>query len=315
MSGDIMEKKTYDVVIVGGGPAGMTAAIYASRAGMKAAVLECDAPGGKLVKTFAIENWPGAKTINGADLAWSMYEQTTALCPDYIFTKVKVVKDHGAWKDVICEDDAVYQTRVVIIASGTVERLMHIPGEQDMIGKGISFCAVCDSAFYKGEDVIIVGGGNSALEESGYLSKVVNKVTIVIRRDVFRADEVVQQKVLSNDKIDVVRSKLPEEVLIKDDHVCGLKVKDAKTGEISDIMGRGIFPYIGADPITSFAKDLGITDEQGYLLVDENMRTKVKGIYGAGDVCKKFLRQIVTAVSDGAIAAQDAVHYIETLEK
>lgn len=305
----------YDIVVIGGGPAGMTAAIYASRAGLRTAVLEADAPGGKLVKTFAIENWPGVKSINGADLAWSMYEQTTALGPEYIFAEAADIEDHGAVKTVLCKDGSSYNARVVIIASGTVERLMHIPGEQEMIGKGISFCAVCDSAFYKNEDVIIVGGGNSALEESVYLTRVVKKITIVIRRDVFRADEVIQKKVLANDKIEVIRNKLPQEVLIKDNKVAGLKVKDAKTGELTDIYAKGIFPYIGNDPVTQFAKKLGITDENGYILADENMQTKVKGIYGAGDVCKKFLRQIVTAVSDGAIAAQSAGRYIESLQE
>ncbi|WP_196604096.1 NAD(P)/FAD-dependent oxidoreductase [Pectinatus haikarae] len=305
----------YDIAVIGGGPAGMTAAIYASRAGLKTIVLEADAPGGKLVKTFAIENWPGAKTVNGADLAWSMYEQTTALGPEFIFAEVIDVEDHGMLKSVLCRDGSSYKARAVIIASGTVERLMNIPGEQEMIGKGISFCAVCDSAFYKNEDVIIVGGGNSALEESVYLTRVVKSVTIVIRRDVFRADEVIQNKVLANDKIRIIKSKLPQEVLIKDGKVAGLKVKDAKTNELTDIYAKGIFPYIGNDPVTGFAEKLGVTDENGYVIADENMQTKVKGIYGAGDVCRKFLRQIVTAVNDGAIAVQVAGRYIETLQE
>ncbi|MBB5336214.1 NAD(P)/FAD-dependent oxidoreductase [Pectinatus brassicae] len=304
---------TYDIVIIGGGPAGMTAAIYASRAGLKAVVLEADAPGGKLVKTFSIENWPGIKTVNGADLAWSMYEQTVALCPEFVFTEAVDIIDKGQFKTVICKNGKEYQGRVVIIASGTIERLMNILGEQACIGKGISFCAVCDSAFYKDKEVIVVGGGNSALEESIYLTRVAKKVTIIIRRDVFRADESVQQKVLANDKIEVIRNKLPQEVLIKDGRAAGLKIKDANTGEMQDIYADGIFPYIGNDPITNFAKNVDITDDKGYIVVDNNMATKVAGIYGAGDVCKKFLRQIVTAVNDGAIAVQAAEKYLETL--
>lgn len=314
MVNNIMENNNiYDTAIIGGGPAGMTAAVYACRAGLKTIVLEADAPGGKLVKTFAIENWPGVKSINGADLAWSMYEQTTALGPEIVFDEAVDIKDDGRIKTVLCRDGREIQAYTVIIASGTVERLMNIPGEQETIGKGISFCAVCDSAFYKNKDVIVIGGGNSALEESVYLTRVVNKVTIVIRRDVFRADESVQKKVLENDKIDVIRNKLPHEVLIKDGRVSGLAVKDTKTNEITDIYASGIFPYIGNDPVTGFAKNLGITDENGYIIVDDKMRTKVNGIYGAGDVCKKFLRQIVTAVNDGAVAVQAAGKYIEQL--
>ncbi|WP_196593621.1 NAD(P)/FAD-dependent oxidoreductase [Pectinatus sottacetonis] len=306
-------KNLYDIVIIGGGPAGMTAAVYASRAGFKAVVLEADAPGGKLVKTFSIENWPGMKSVNGADLAWSMYEQTTALCPDFVFTKVVDIKNDGRIKTVFCADGKTYQGYVVIIASGTIERLMNIPGEQEAIGKGISFCAVCDSAFYKDKDVIVVGGGNSALEESVYLSRVVRRVTIIIRRDVFRADDVIQKKVLANDKIEIIRNKLPQEVLLKDGRAAGLSVKDAKTGKLQNVYADGIFPYIGNDPITGFVKNLGITDERGYIIVNENMATKVRGIYGAGDVCQKFLRQIVTAVSDGAIAVQAAEKYLDEI--
>ncbi len=301
----------YDVAIIGAGPAGMTAAVYACRAGLKALILEVDAPGGKLVKTFAIENWPGTKSVNGADLAWSMYEQTTSFGPEFVFAEAADIVDEGKVKTVICKDGKRFQAYSVVIASGTVERLMHIPGEQEMIGKGISFCAVCDAGFYKDRDVIIVGGGNSALEEAIYLTRVVNKVTIVIRRDVFRADEVVQKKVLTNNKIEIIRNKLPQQVLIENDRVSGLTVKDAKSDALMQIHASGIFPYIGSDPVTGFAKKLGITDKDGYIIVDENMQTKVKGIYGAGDVCKKFLRQIVTAVNDGAIAVQVAGKYIE----
>lgn len=310
-----MEKdNVYDIAIIGGGPAGMTAAIYASRAGFSAIVLEADAPGGKLVKTFDIENWPGSKSVNGSDLAWSMYEQTTALGPEYVFAQVDAITDGDKVKTILCKGGKVYYAHAVIIASGTVERLMHIPGEQEALGKGISFCAVCDSGFYKGQDVIVVGGGNSALEESVYLTRVVNKVIIVIRRDVFRAAEAAQKRVLNNDKIEIIRNKLPQEVLLKDGRVVGLQVKDTKTGAITDITAKGIFPYIGSDPVTGFAKNLGITDERGYIPVDEMMRTKCPGIYAAGDVCKKFLRQIVTAVNDGAIAAQAAGQYLESLQ-
>lgn len=303
----------YDVAIIGGGPAGLTAALYAMRAGLAAIVFEGDAPGGKLVKTYSIENWPGTKKISGADLAWAMYEQVNSFKAPFAYSKVERLEDKGKIKLVVTADGKQYEARSVIIASGTVERLMQVPNEREMIGKGISFCAVCDSSFYKGTPVIVVGGGNSALAESLYLSRVVSKVTLVIRRDVFRGEESLQRQVEENPKIEILRNKKPHAVIVESSKVAGLELEDSKDGELTRVLAKGIFPYIGSDPVTDFAKNLGITDERGYIVVDRQMKTAVPGIFAAGDVCVKPLRQIVTAVSDGATAISSVSEYLNEI--
>ncbi len=310
-----MEKKIYDVAIIGAGPAGLTAALYAMRAGFSTVIFEGDAPGGKLVKTFSIENWPGVQDISGADLSWNMYSQVLELKPDFIYSVVKKVTLEDDIKVLHYGDSEEVRAKVLIVASGTKERLMNVPGEKEMIGKGISFCAVCDSAFYKDKDVIVVGGGNSALEESIYLARTVRKITIVIRRDVFRAEEYIQEQVLANDKIEVLRNKKPHEVLIENGKVAGLLLEDSQTGEITTLRAEGIFPYIGNIPVTAAVRDLGIVDEKGYLVVDEKMQTAVPGIIGAGDVCQKSIRQITTAVGDGAKAVHAVNDYLMSLYK
>jgi len=301
----------YDIIIIGAGPAGMTAGIYGSRAGLKVLLIEGSAPGGKLVKTFKIDNWPGEKSISGVDLAVNMFDQVSNLGVTSEFVNVAKVVDLGKNKKVVTEDGREFTSKVVIVATGTVETKMHIPHEEENIGRGVSFCAVCDGAFYKNKDVIVVGGGNSALEEAIYLTQFAKQVTIMIRRDVFRGDVSTQHMVIANPKIKILKKHIPIEVLTKDNKVNGLRVKDVDTGELSDLSCDGIFPYIGAKPSTGFLDGLGITDEAGYIIANEKMETSIKGIYGAGDTNAKQLRQIVTAVSDGAIAAQNAFHYIK----
>ncbi len=300
---------SYELIIIGGGPAGMTAALYASRAGLKCAMIEGEAPGGKLLKTAEIANYPGVASVNGADLAYKMYEQSTSFSAELLFNKVTRVED-GEMKKIVCEDGTEYFAKAVIVATGTKERLMGIPNEKEMTGRGVSYCAVCDAAFYRGKDVAVIGGGNSALEEAVYLTNYVNKVTIVLRRDQFRADQIAVDEALNNPKIEVLKKHVPVEVTVEDNKVCGLAVKNTDTNEQSVLPVSGIFPYIGADPCTEFLEGLDVCDKYGYMLVKEDMSTAVKGIYGAGDVCAKVLRQVVTATNDGAIAAQSAFAYI-----
>lgn len=303
-------EKNYDLIIIGGGAAGLTAAIYARRAGLKTLVLESFAPGGKLIKTFEIENWPGIKNVNGSQLAYDIYGQAMALGTNYLYEKVKELEVAADLRIVRCESGAVFEARAVIIATGTVERLLNIPGEQEMIGRGISFCAVCDAAFYRNKPVIIVGAGNAAFEESLYLADFASKVTILARRDVISAEQITQDKVAKNSKIEVLTWRIPQEVIIENNRVAGLKVLNKLTGVEEIMHAKGIFPYIGADPVTEFCQNLGITNAKGYLEVNSDMSTSVPGIYGAGDVCNKVLRQVVTATNDGAIAAQSALHYL-----
>jgi thioredoxin reductase (NADPH) len=289
----------------------MTAAIYAARAELKVLILEHDAPGGKLVKTAEIANWPGLVKSSGVDLALSMYNHVSQLPIDYQYGEVSQILDYQDYKEVQCQDGKSYSGRSIIIASGTKERLLNIPGEKEMIGHGVSFCAICDGAFFKNEEVAVIGGGNSALEETLYLCQLVKKVTIVIRRDQFRADQGFVDAILDNPKVEVIYKHLPVAIISEDKQVKGLEIEDVDSKERRIIAVKGIFPYIGADPATTFVKDLGICDEQGFLVVDQHMATKVAGIYGAGDVCAKTLRQVVTAANDGAIAAVSISHYLK----
>lgn len=299
----------YDVIVIGAGPAGMTAAVYASRAGLKTAMLEKMAPGGKLVKTYEIANWPGITEINGADLAFKMFEHSTHFGAEYLYGDVVEIKD-GSVKEIICADGTSYYAKTIIIATGTQERLLNIPGEKEYTGKGVSYCAVCDGSFFKDKIVTVIGGGNSALEESLYLTQFASKVNIVIRRDVFRAEPIIQKQIEENDKIVVIKKHIPKEIL-GEDKVSGIVLEDVDTHKKTVLDTAAVFPYVGADPCTDFVKKLPILDERGYIVVNANMETAISGIYGAGDVVVKNLRQVVTAASDGAIAAQRAFHFIK----
>lgn len=304
--------KKYDFIIIGAGPAGMTAAIYASRAGLKTAMIESGAPGGKLLKTNEISNWPGIKTEPGSQLAMDMFEHSTSFGAVYEYgnvVEIKTDKENPASdKQIICEDGTIFQAPAVLVATGTKERLMGIPGENKNIGRGISYCAVCDGAFFRDQEVAVIGGGNSALEEAVYLTHFASKVYILMRRNVFRADKIAVDAAMANPKIEIIQNVVPTEILDDGQHVNGLKIADVTTKEEQILPVSGIFPYIGADPVTGFLKHLNILNPQGYMIVNASMETKIPLLYGAGDVCQKGLRQVVTAVNDGAIAAQDAFH-------
>lgn len=300
----------YDVIIIGSGPAGLTAAIYATRANFTTAIIEGDTPGGKLTKTYEIENYPGFERISGVDLAMQMMEHGQKFGAVMEFSPVTEIDDEGEFKLVHLGDGRVLTTRAVIIATGTNERQLDLPRAKEFTGRGISYCAVCDGAFYRNKEVAVIGGGNSALEESLYLTQLVNKVNIIIRRDVFRADATVVDKVRNNPKINIITKSLPQKLVIEDNTIKGLVIKNVETGELSTVECAGIFPYMGADPATGFLKNLNILDERGYIVVNKDMETAVPGIYGAGDVTVKDLRQVVTATNDGAIAANACVKYL-----
>lgn len=300
----------YELIIIGSGPAGMSAAVYAGRSGLKCAMIEENAPGGKMIKTAEIANYPGIKQANGADLAFQMYDHSISFGCESLFNKVEKIED-GEIKKVICADGTIYETEAIIIATGTKERLMNIPNEKELTGKGVSYCAVCDASFYRDKVVTVIGGGNSAIEEAVYLTQFAQTVNIVIRRDVFRADKIAVEKALANPKINVIKKNIPISILETDGKVSGLVIENVDTKEQTTIETSGIFPYIGADPCTEMCEGLDILNEKGYIKVNTDMSTNVKGIYGAGDVCDKVLRQVVTATNDGAIAAQSAFHYIK----
>lgn len=299
----------YDIVIVGAGPAGLSAALYASRAGAKVLILDCGAPGGKLNVSAEIENWPGTKMKAGPELAYEMYEHALSFGATHAFGQCKSISK----KDEIFEvttDDETYVCKSVIIASGTLERKLGLVREEDLTGRGVSYCAVCDGPFFKDEEVAVIGGGNAALEEALYLTKFASKVHLIVRRDVFRADQVVQDKLVNNEDVVVHFLKKPKEFIVTGDKVGGLIIEDSMTGECSTLDVKGIFPYVGMDPITSFASSLDIIDTFGYILTNDKMETSVAGLYAAGDVRKKALRQVVTASGDGAIAGQESSAYV-----
>lgn len=292
-----------DLIIIGAGPAGMSACLYASRAGAEVLMLDAGAPGGKLNVTAEIENYPGQKKKTGPELAYEMYEQALSFGGKQEFGQVTKVIDHGDYKEVLTTDKS-YQARNVLVATGTKERKMQIPLEDELTGHGVSYCAVCDGPFFKDEEVAVIGGGNSALEEAIYLTKFASKVHLIVRRDVFRADKIIQDHVKANDKIEIHFLKKPHHLVAEDNKVAKIGLEDSVTGEISELDVKGVFPYVGLDPVTDFVKDLGITDENGYIITNDSMETKIKGIYAAGDVRKKTLRQVVTATNDGAIVGQ-----------
>lgn len=299
-----------DLIIIGAGPAGLSACLYASRAGLDVMMFDAGAPGGKLNVSAEIENWPGQKKKTGPELAYEMYEHALSFGGKQEYGEVTKIIDHNDFKEVITNEKS-YQAKAVLIATGTKERKMGIPLEEELTGHGVSYCAVCDGPFFKGEEVAVIGGGNSALEEAVYLTKFVNRVHLIVRRDVFRADKIIQEHVLSNDKIKIHFLKKPHHIIAKDNKVDKLAIEDSNTGELSELLVKAVFPFVGLDPITEFVKDLDITDEHGYIITDETMQTKVSGIYAAGDVRKKVLRQVVTATNDGAIAGQQIAHYLE----
>lgn len=299
----------YDIIIIGAGPAGITAAIYAARSNLNVLVIEGESLGGKLTKIHEIENYPGFTTIGGNDLADHMLEHLKAFGVEIKLGLVKKIVD-GETKKIILEDDEELESKSIIIATGTKERLLDVPNSKEYTGKGISYCAVCDGFFYRKKDVIVVGGGNSAFQEALFLSSIANKVYIITRRDVFRADASIVEKAKNNEKIEIITKYLPKELVTENDRVKGLEIENVETKETKVLDCSGIFPYIGAIPNTSFV-DLDILDERGYVVVDDNMATKLPGIYGAGDVTNKKLRQVVTATNDGAIAANAIAKYLE----
>ena len=302
----MMEK--YELIIIGAGPSGMTAGIYAKRAGINTLLIEAGAPGGKLVKTDKIENYPGVGPMSRADLAIQMYEQTQSFDLPTVFADVKALTVEGD-KKIIKSANGDYECQALIIATGTKERLMNIPGEEEFTGKGVSYCAVCDGFFFRNKKVAVIGGGNSALQEALYLTQFVSSLYLIIRRDVFRADRLLVEKVLKEPKINIIKKELPLAVEGQD-KVERLILENVDTHEHMTLEVDGIFPYIGSLPCTEFVGDLPILDERGYIVVNADMETAVSGIYAAGDCTAKYLRQVITACGDGAIAAQKAASYL-----
>lgn len=299
----------YDTIIIGAGPAGMTAALYTARSNLKVALLEAGIPGGQMNNTADVENYPGYALISGPELAEKMFEPLENLGVEHVFGHVQRIEDQGDFKKVITEDE-VYESKTVIIATGAFHRQLNVPGEAEFNSRGVSYCAVCDGAFFRDEDLLVVGGGDSAVEEAIFLTQFAKSVTIVHRRDKLRAQKVLQDRAFANEKISFVWDSVVEAIHGDERKVTGVTFKNIKTGETSQADFGGIFIYVGLDPVSEFVADLGIRDGSGWIVTDDHMKTSVAGIYAIGDVRQKDLRQITTAVGDGAIAGQEAYKYI-----
>ena len=300
----------YDVIIIGAGPAGLAAALYSSRSKLSTLYIEKLSTGGQAATTDEIENYPGfAHGITGPELTQQMEQQAQRFGAKKLAAEVKGIELNGSDKIVkTSKGDLV--AKVVIIASGAAPKLLGCPGELEFRARGVSYCATCDAAFYEGANVMVVGGGDSAVEEACYLTKFADKVTLVHRRDTLRATKVVQEKAFANEKLDILWNTVVEEI-IGTDVVEKVRLKNVVTGEVFEKEIDGIFIYVGLEPNTDFVKGLVNLDERGYIITDENMRTNIPGIYAAGDVRQKLLRQVVTAAADGAIAAYHAEKYLE----
>ncbi|QIZ68915.1 thioredoxin-disulfide reductase [Geobacillus subterraneus] len=308
------DEKIYDVIIAGAGPAGLTAAVYTSRANLSTLMIERGVPGGQMVNTEEVENYPGFETILGPELATKMFEHAKKFGAEYAYGDVKEIIDGEAYKTVIVGDKE-YKARAVIIATGAEYKKLGVPGEAELGGRGVSYCAVCDGAFFKGKELVVVGGGDSAVEEGVYLTRFANKVTIVHRRDQLRAQKILQDRAFANEKVDFIWNHTVKQINEKDGKVGSVTLVHTETGEEREFPCDGVFIYIGMVPLSKPFASLGITNENGYIVTNEQMETKVPGIFAAGDVREKTLRQIVTATGDGSIAAQSAQHYVEELKE
>lgn len=304
--------KKYDVMVIGAGPGGLTAALYASRANLTVGILDRGIYGGQTNNTAEIENYPGFESIMGPELGEKMYKSSTRFGAEFLYGTVKSVAVDGD-KRIVTTDEDTYEASVVIIATGSDYKKVGVPGEDEYSGRGVSYCAICDGAFFKDEDLVVVGGGDSAVEEGIYLTQMAKSVTIVHRRDQLRAQKIIQDRAFKNDKIKFVWNADVEEILGDDKGVTGLKYRDKETNEEHDISAAGTFIYVGIQPLTEPFTDLGILDDQGWINTNTNMETSVPGVYAVGDVRKKDLRQITTAVGEGGIAGQQAFNYIQTL--
>lgn len=306
--------KHYDVIVVGAGPGGMTAALYASRANLSVLMLDRGIYGGQMNNTAEIENSPGFKSILGPDLAEKMYQSSTQFDAKYAYgTVTNVTVDDEGLKTITTDSD-VYETQALVIATGSEYRKLGIPGEDKYSGRGVSYCAVCDGAFFKGKPVIVVGGGDSAVEEGGYLSQMTSSVNIIHRRDQLRAQKILQDRAFANDKIDFTWNTNVIEILGDGQKVTGVLERNNKTGREEKKAINGVFIYVGNQPMTEPFRDLGVTDDKGWFVTNEKMQTKVPGILAVGDVRQKDLRQVANSVGDGAIAGQEAFNYLQTLQ-
>lgn len=308
-----MKEKQYDLIILGAGPAGLAAAIYAGRAALKTAVIDTNVTGGQLNKILEIENYPGFSMIGGYDLAEKIEEHADKFNIDkYIMQKITGIELCSSVKRVETSE-TVFRANSIILATGAHPQKLGIPGEEEMAGRGVSYCAVCDGAFFKDKEICVVGGGNAAVEEALYLTRFASKVNIIHRRDALRAEKVYQDRALSNPKVSFILDSVVESINGQD-KVESITLKNVKTNELSELKTDGVFPYIGYTPNSGIFRGQVQLDERGFIKTDINMATSCEGVFAAGDIRVTPLRQIIISVADGALAATSASAYLREKE-
>ncbi|MBO5486471.1 MAG: thioredoxin-disulfide reductase [Eubacterium sp.] len=303
----------YDIIIIGAGTAGLSAAIYGVRAGKKVLILEEKNYGGQIINSPEIENYPGIRKISGYEFAKNLFEQATELGAEYRQERVTGIKDSGEKKEVLAKtasgEEKNYETRTVILATGVKRRMLGVEREEELIGAGISYCATCDGMFFRGREVAVVGGGNTALEDAMFLSGYCKQVYVIHRREEFRGEDKMVQNLKEKENVTVLLNSVVTK-LLGDKMLEGVLLKDVHTGKEQDLKVSGVFVAIGQIPDNEAFADLVETDETGYIQASEDCETKVPGIYTAGDCRTKAVRQLATAASDGAVAALAACEYI-----
>jgi thioredoxin reductase (NADPH) len=299
----------YDLIIIGGGPAGLSAGVYAGRAGLKTVIIEKGLAGGQLQNTEDVENYPGIRKTTGPELADIMGAHPEDFDVERKYGEVYSIDWSGNLKVVDIGKEKL-TTKTIIIATGALSRKLNVPGEEEFSGRGVSYCAICDGAFFKNKELLVIGGGDSAVEEGNFLTRFASKVTIVHRRDKLKATPILQQKAKENPKVDFLWNHTVKAIK-GENKVEEIILKNTNDGSEQSINADGVFIYIGLKPNTEFLKGSSLLDEQGYIPTNEEMETPIPGIFAIGDVRQKKLRQIITAASDGAIAAMNAYEYIE----
>ncbi|MHC8463643.1 thioredoxin-disulfide reductase [Weissella tructae] len=303
----------YDVVIIGAGPGGMTAATYASRANLSVLMLDRGIYGGQMNNTAEVENYPGYDSIMGADLSEKMYASSMQFGAEYAFGTVANLERQADQTWLVTTDMDTYEANSVIVATGSEYKKLHVHGEQDYAARGVSYCAVCDGAFFRGQHVYVVGGGDSAVEEAVYLAGIASQVTVVHRRDTLKAQPILQKRAFDTENIDFVWNTEVTEIVGDDMKVTNLKLRNNVTDVEEIVDASGIFIYVGLLPVSNAVDGLDVTDEEGWIITNERMETTQPGLFALGDVRQKELRQITTAVGDAAIAGQNAYAYNESL--
>ncbi len=308
-----MEENLYDVIIVGGGPAGLTAGLYAKRSLLKTLLIEKGPLGGQVLLTDWIENYPGfPEGISGYDLIDLMLKQVQKLNLEIYQEEVREIRDGGKIKEVVTES-IIFKTKAVILALGAEHKKLEVPGEKEFYGKGVSYCAICDGPFYKEEEVAVIGGGNTALQEALYLTKFAKKVYLIHRRNTFRATPFLQERVKNHPKIELILNSIVQEIYGKE-KVEGLLIKNLSTEKQQKLPVTGIFIFIGFSAKTDWLKGLIDSDGQGFIITNKEMETSRPGIFACGDCVSKRFRQIINACGEGAVAALNAEEYIKSLK-